>query len=93
MPHEPGVFTVRGQLPIERVNRELGLDLYAPDVDTLSGLLVSRLNRLLKVGDQVRLRGAVAEVVEEQGGRATQVRLRIAESDADEEAAPEQSES
>ena len=92
VPHEPGVFTVRGQVSIERVNRELGLDLYAPDVDTLSGLLVSRLNRLLKVGDQTRLRGAAAEVIEEQGGRATQVRIRIGEGDEDGEIPPEESE-
>ena len=79
-------------MPIERVNRELGLDLYAPDVDTLSGLLVSRLNRLLKVGDRVRLRNAVAEVIEEQGGRATQVRIRIGEGDESEEIPSEESE-
>ena len=78
-------------MPIERVNRELGLDLYAPDVDTLSGLLVSRLNRLLKVGDRVRLRNAIAEVVEEQGGRATRVRMRLAQGDAGEEPSPEKS--
>ena len=91
VPEGSSVFRVNGQLPIERVNRELGLDLYAPDVDTLSGLLVSRLNRLLKVGDRVRLRNVVAEVVEEQGGRASLVRLRIAEGDAGEEDPPEQS--
>ena len=89
VPEGANIFKVSGQLPIERVNRELGLDLYAPDVDTLSGLLVSRLNRLLKVGDRVRLRNAVAEVVEEQGGRATLVRMRIAADDAGEENPPE----
>ena len=91
VPEGADTFKVSGQLPIERVNRELGLDLYAPDVDTLSGLLVSRLNRLLKVGDRVRLRNATAEVVEEQGGRATQVRMRIAQGDEGEEIAPEKS--
>ncbi len=91
VPEGADTFKVSGQLPIERVNRELGLDLYAPDVDTLSGLLVSRLNRLLKVGDRVRLRNATAEVVEEQGGRATQVRMRIAQGDAGEEISPEKS--
>ena len=91
VPEGADTFKVSGQLPIERVNRELGLDLYAPDVDTLSGLLVSRLNRLLKVGDRVRLRNALAEVVEEQGGRATQVRMRIAQDDEGEEIAPEKS--
>ena len=91
VPEGADTFKVSGQLPIERVNRELGLDLYAPDVDTLSGLLVSRLNRLLKVGDRVGLRNATAEVVEEQGGRATQVRMRIAQGDAGEEISPEKS--
>lgn len=88
-PEGANVFIVRGLLPIDRVNRELGLDLYAPDVDTLSGLLVSRMNRLLKAGDRVRLRGALAEVVEEEDGRATKVRIRIFDGEEDEETAPE----
>ena len=88
-PEGVNVFIVRGLLPIEKVNRELGLDLYAPDVDTLSGLLVSRMNRLLKTGDRVRLRGAIAEVVEEEDGRATSVRIRISEGEEGEETAPD----
>lgn len=88
-PEGANVFIVRGLLPIDRVNRELGLDLYAPDVDTLSGLLVSRMNRLLKTGDRIRLRGALAEVVEEEDGRATKVRIRISDGEEDEETAAE----
>ncbi len=89
VPEGANVFIVRGLLPIERVNRELGLDLYAPDVDTLSGLLVSRMNRLLRTGDRIRLRGALAEVVEEEDGRATKVRIRIFDGEEDEETAAE----
>ncbi len=77
VPAGEGVFRVSGQLPLERVNRELGLDLESQSVDSLSGLLVSHLNRLVRKGDEVTLEGAVAEVIEEQGGRATQVELRI----------------
>ncbi len=77
-------YLVNGRLPLERVNRECGLNLYSADVETLSGLLVSRLNRLLKKGDRVRLRGADAEVVEEQGGRADRIRLRISQDDGEE---------
>lgn len=77
VPAGPGVYKVKGQLPLERLNRELGLNLYSSDVDTLSGLLVSRLNRVLKAGDRVRLRGVDAEVLEEQRGRANLVQLRI----------------
>ena len=72
-----GVYRVSGQLPLERINRELGLDLESHDVDSLSGLLVSRLNRLALAGDRVQLRGAVAHVIEEQAGRATQVRISV----------------
>ncbi len=91
VPEGAGVFRMSGQLPIERVNRELGLTLYEPEVDTLSGLLVSRLNRLLKVGDRVQLRDAIAEVVEEQGGRATQVRMRMSQGNDAEEVPADQS--
>ena len=77
IPEEPDVFKVQGHLPVDRINRELGLDLYSHQADSLSGLLVLQMNRLLKVGDKVRLRGASAEVLEEQGGRATLVRIRL----------------
>jgi len=78
-------YKVKGQLPLARVNRECGLDLYSADVETLSGLLASRLGRLLKQGDRVQLRGATAEVVEERNGRADVVRIHIArDQDAEE---------
>ena len=76
-----GVFKVNGHLPLERLNRELDLNLSSPDVDTLSGLLVSRLNRLAREGDQVEFKGVVARVIEEQGGRATQVRILLDRAD------------
>ena len=72
-----GVYRVGGQVPLERINRELGLDLESDDVDSLSGLLVSRLSRLAQANDRVRLQGAVARVIEAQDGRATQVRIRL----------------
>ena len=72
-----GIYTVNGHMPLEHVNRELNLRLASPDVDTLSGLLVSQLDRLVQVGDKVQLDGATAEVVEEKGGRASQVRISV----------------
>lgn len=83
VPETAGVYKVVGQLSIERINRELGLDLYSEGVDTVSGLLVSQMNRLLKVGDIVQLEGATVEVVEEKGGRATFVRFRLEDLDPD----------
>ena len=79
-----GRFVVQGQLPIDRINRELKLELESTNVDTISGLLVSRLGRLLKVGDKVHLEGADAEVDEVQAGRATKVRLSLTRDPAEE---------
>ena len=77
-----GVFKVNGHLPLERLNRELNLNLSSRDVDTLSGLLVSHLNRLARAGDEVEFDGTLARVLEEQGGRATQVRIRVHGTDS-----------
>ena len=78
-------YKVKGQLPLARVNRECGLDLYSAEVETLSGLMASRLGRLLQQGDRVQLRGATAEVVEERNGRADVVRIHMArDQDAEE---------
>jgi CBS domain containing-hemolysin-like protein len=76
VPEGEGAFIVEGQLSIERLNRELKLDLDDAEADTLSGLLVSELGRLLKVGDTVELEGARAEVTEVQAGRATRIRVQ-----------------
>ena len=76
-----GAYVVLGHLPIERVNRELGLDLYAADVDSISGLLVSRTGRLLRAGEIVELDAATAEVLEVKAGRATRIRLRLHRGD------------
>jgi len=74
---EPGVFLARGSLPLERLNRELNLDLRLPHVNTLSGLLVARIGRFPQVGDQVELDGLLAEVLSVQGSRADRIRLRV----------------
>ena len=83
VPSGSGQYTVQGHIPISRLNRELNLDLHASDVDTLSGLLVTRLGRLLKVGDTVQLEGTVAKVIEAQTRRATRVTLTITQETGD----------
>ena len=82
---DPVTFRVRGQVLIERVNRECGLELYAADVDTLSGLLVSHLDRLAEAGDRVSLAGATAEIVEVKDGRADVVRIRLSKEEEGED--------
>jgi CBS domain containing-hemolysin-like protein len=65
-------------MPIGQINRELSLSLPQDDVETLSGLLMTRLGRIPQVGDQVDLDGVAAEVTETHGPRAFRVRLTLA---------------
>ncbi len=73
----PDSFIVGGSLSIERLNNKLRLDLYAPGVDTLAGLLTSRLGRLVKVGDVVELPGVRAEVTEVRDDHPAKVHLTL----------------
>lgn len=72
-----GRFRVRGQTTLGRLNHELELELEAPHVDTLSGLLVSHLGRLPTNGDVLELEQVTARVLEVKQGLASQVRLQI----------------
>ena len=71
-----GRLLVRGGTPLNEINRELALELHGPNVNTLSGYLVARVGRFLKVGDHIEIPGMSAEVVEVEGNRATKIRLR-----------------
>jgi len=68
-------FIVLGGTPLEVVNRKLQLNLESPDVDTFSGLLMQLLGRIPQAGDRVQLDGAVAEVLEARGARASRTRV------------------
>ncbi len=70
-------YLVAGSLPIERINEKLGLDLYAADVDTLAGLISSRLGRLPKVGDTLEAPGVKIQVLEIREDHPAQVRLTL----------------
>ncbi|MGF1465406.1 MAG: hemolysin family protein [Sandaracinaceae bacterium] len=71
-------YLVRGNLPLAKLNRELGLDLYEPGSVTLAGLLMKRLGRVLGQGDIVELPGTVAEVQAMAANRPLSIRLRMA---------------
>ncbi len=71
------VYVIHGHVPLSRLNMELELSLEDPDADTLSGLLVARLGRLLEPGDVVELEGMRAEVLEVKRNRASRVRLHL----------------
>lgn len=77
IPEEEGSYKVRGALPLDRLNRELGLDFTSEEIDSISGLATERIGRLLHAGDKTTVGGAELEVLEAQGGRAVWVRIRL----------------
>ena len=79
VPAGPGEFIVSGSTPIAEVERSLELELDDADVDTVSGVLMSRSQKMPVTGDRVQLPGAVAEILETKGDRATRIRFIIGE--------------
>lgn len=74
-PDGPGQFIVQGSTALPQVNKKFGLDLDAADVDTLAGVMLERVGRILKIGDQVDFDGTVAEVIDVDGVRAKRIRV------------------
>ncbi len=73
----PGKFTVSGGTLISNVNHQLKLKLESLEAETISGLLMEKIGRVLKVGDQIELEGAMAEVLEIMGSRASRIQINL----------------
>jgi magnesium and cobalt exporter, CNNM family len=80
----PGKFTVPGGIPISTVNRQLKLQLESVEAETLSGLLMEKTGQVLKVGDRIELDGAMAEVLEIKGSRASIVHMEVQQASSGE---------
>lgn len=77
----PGVALVRADTPIQEVNRELNLDLpLSADYATLSGLLMERSTRIMKVGERLELADISFEVVEATPRLVKLIRVRYPQS-------------
>lgn len=76
-PNGPNTFIVPGGTAIAVVNRQLKLDLTSVEAETLSGLLMENTGKVLSVGDRIELNGAVAEVLEIKGSRASSIRMEL----------------
>ncbi len=77
IPISPKSYIIKGFIAIERLNAELRLNLQTDEVDTLSGLLMERVGRILKVGDKVQIDNVMVEVLEMRRTRAIKIRLNI----------------
>src|SRR2546427_154683 len=72
---EAATPVIAGGTEIKDVNEAYGLTLDDSDYTTIGGLLFGTLGRLPKVGDQVRLSGAIFEILEMEGRRVGKVRV------------------
>ncbi len=91
VPEGPGQYIVQGSTPIDVVEKILNIYREDDDVDTFSGLLMSRHGEILEAGDRIEFASAVAEVLETKNSRAERVRVTLNNSPAAD--APESSES
>ncbi len=80
-------FIVQGTTPIEDVEKALGLNLDDEDVDTVSGVLMTRAQKIPSPGDRIEFKGAHAEILEVRDDRAMKIRFTLtAGSDENNEA-------
>ena len=75
----PREYIISGNTAIEEINQYFKLKLEAHDVDTITGLMMSRTDKMLAPGDRVELSSATAEVLEVKGSRAIRIRLTLSE--------------
>jgi CBS domain containing-hemolysin-like protein len=70
-----GVLELAGTLSLIDARSDHGLDIPEGDWSTVGGFVFSRLGRLPKVGDRVRIPGAALEVVAMDGRRVAALRV------------------
>ena len=72
---EPGVFIVSGKVHVEDLEQRTGLAFERDGFDTVAGLVMARLGRVPKGGDQVGAEGALITVMRMKGPRILQVKV------------------
>ncbi|MDA7918385.1 hemolysin family protein [Mariniblastus sp.] len=70
-------YLVQGSALIREVERELDISMKIEGVDTMSGAVMERGEKVPEVGDKVEFDGAVAEVIEVSHDHAEQIRITL----------------
>jgi len=82
-----GVLLVAGTVRLDELGEALGRELEDEEIDSVSGLVLARLNRPPQVGDDVTWRGLTLEVVELAGHGVARARVRPADGGVEEDEA------
>ena len=77
VPDGQGSFVILGSTAVQDVENRLGIHFEYADVDTMSGLLLNKAERLLVAGDVIEFPNAIAKVLSVSDDRATKVRLTL----------------
>jgi len=77
IPDGPGQFVAVGSTSIDELERRLHVSFDAPEVDTLSGLLMHYAQEIVEEGRTVTMGSVEAQVLEAFNGRPTRVRLTL----------------
>ncbi|HUO82261.1 MAG TPA: hemolysin family protein [Gammaproteobacteria bacterium] len=71
-----GTYTGQGSLPLYSLERLLGAEIAAEGVNSIGGLIMTRLDRIPREGDVVPFPGFTVEVLEMRGARIAKVLVR-----------------
>lgn len=82
---EDGSLTGSGSLPLYSLERRLGVDIEAQDVDSVGGLVMWQLDRVPRKGDRVEFDDFSVVVREMRGPRIARVQIIPRRADDDEE--------
>jgi CBS domain containing-hemolysin-like protein len=77
VPDGPDSYVILGSTQVQSVENRLGIRFEEADVDTMSGLLLNKAERLLAAGDVIEFPGVTAKVLSVSDDRATKVRLTL----------------
>jgi CBS domain containing-hemolysin-like protein len=75
IPEGPDRYILRGRTPLDEVCQKFDLDAPDAEIDTFAGLLVHKAQRILSVGDRLKVGEWTAEVLEVRDDRARRIRM------------------
>ena len=82
VPDGPDSYVILGSAAVQDVENRLGIRFEYADVDTMSGLLLNKTERMLVAGDVIEFPNAIAKVLSVSDDRATKVRLTLISNDS-----------